>query len=211
MKDSIKTTHESFGIAGFSRTSRGGDGCPLFGSSILHSNTIVFKVHRGLVDRHLEQDWYHADSRTPIVEIEMSQSQFAEMITSMNMGDGIPVTIRSVEGVRMEEPAYENKRMQASNDFKKRMKEFGDRIDAYEADMLKKVEKLSKKDQEEMKKMIEQLSQEVRSNIPFYEDQFTRQMNKTVVEAKAEVEAFVNNKIMSTGIEAIKAQNMLTE
>lgn len=129
----------------------------------------------------------------------------------MNVGDGVPVTIRSIEGVRKEQCPHESKRIQHSNDFKKRMSEFADRIDTYKADMLKMVAKLSKKDQQEMKQMIEQLSQEVRSNIPFYEDQFTRQMNKTVVEAKAEVEAFVNNKIMSTGLAALKGNHEMLQ
>jgi hypothetical protein len=35
------------------------------------------------------------------------------------------------EGVRKEQCPHENKRIQASNDFKARMKEFGDRIDSY--------------------------------------------------------------------------------
>lgn len=209
--EGIETKHESFGMAGFSRSSIGGQGIPLFGSSILHNNVITFHVYRGAVTRRLEQDWYHADDRKAIVEVTMSQAQFAEMITSMNMGDGVPVTLSYVDGVRMPDCPYENKRMQSSNEFKQRMKDFGDRITSYRATMMKKVEELPKKDQDEIKNMIDSLAQEVRSNIPFYEDQFTRQMNKTVTEAKAEVEAFVANKIHSAGIEAIKENYKMIE
>lgn len=48
--------------------------------------------------------------------------------------------------------------------------------------------------------------QEIRSNIPFYEEQFTRQMEATVTEAKGEVEAFVNAKIHSTGLKSLMEQ-----
>ncbi len=204
-----KTKHESFGLAGFSRSSIGGGGIPLFGSSILHNNVISFKVQHAEVDRHLEQDWYHAANRMPIVEITMSQSQFAEMITSMNMGEGIPVTINQIYEKSMEPCPHENKRMKHSNEFKERMKAFGSQINTYGAAILKKIERLPKRDQEEIKKMVDQVSQEVRSNIPFYEDQFSRQMDKTVTEAKAEVESFVEGKIRSTGLTAIKDQNKM--
>lgn len=210
--EKTEMAHESFGMAGFSRVTIGGEGEPLFGSSILHNNVITFRVYHGAVTRNLEQDWYHTSGgRLPIVQITMSQSQFAEMITSMNMGDGVPVTIESVYEKRMEACPYENKRMQHSNDFKERMREFGQKMNSYKVSILKKVEKLSKKDQEEIGGMLQMLSQEVHSNIPFYEDQFTRQMNKTVTEAKAEVEAFVANKIHTAGIEAIKNENKMIE
>jgi hypothetical protein len=209
-----RTEHESFGMAGFSRSTSGG-GVPLFGSSIKHSNTITFTVRHAEVDRHLEQDWYHATSRLPIVEIEMSQSQFAEMITSMNMGDGIPVTLRYVNGKRMEECPHESKVQQHSNEFKQRMKEFSERLGQYGKDLYSLIEKrLPQKDQTAVKNIVDQIVQEVESNIPFYEKQFIRQMEKTQTEAKAEIEAFVNNKIHSAGLtsllgEASKASDLL--
>ncbi len=204
MKDAKRTEHESFGIAGFSRSTTSGDGVSLFGSSIKHGNTITFTVRQGEVDRHLEQDWYHSAARLPIVEIEMSQAQFAEMITSMNMGDGIPVTLRYVNGKKMEDCPHESKIAQHSNEFKQRMKEFSTRVNAYGKDLYAKIEKrLPKKEQDEVKNIVDQIVQEVESNIPFYEKQFVRQMEKTQTEAKAEIEAFVNNKIHSTGLKSL--------
>ncbi len=213
MKDEKTTQHESFGIAGFSRSTSSG-GITLFGSSIKHGNTITFTVRHGEVIRNLEQDWYHSAARLPIVEIEMSQAQFAEMITSMNMGDGIPVTLRYVNGKRMEDCPHESKVQQHSNEFKQRMKEFSERVNAYGKDLYSKIEKrLPKKEQDEVKSIVAMIVQEVESNIPFYEKQFVRQMEKTQTEAKAEIEAFVNNKIHSAGLSSLlsegEAKNIL--
>ena len=44
---------------------------------------------------------------------------------------------------------------------------------------------------------------DVTSKIPFVSDQFREQMEKTVLEAKSEVEAFIEHKIRSTGMEAL--------
>lgn len=208
MKDEKTTQHESFGIAGFSRSTTGGDGVSLFGSSIKHGNTITFIVRHAEVTRNLEQDWYNSSSRQPIIEIEMSQSQFAEMITSMNMGEGIPVTIRKVDGKRMEACPHESKVQQHSNEFKQRMKEFSERLNKYGKELYSLIEKrIPQKEQIIAKNIVDQIVQEVESNIPFYEKQFVRQMEKTQTEAKAEVEAFVTRKIHSAGLSSLLGES----
>lgn len=208
MKDTEIIKHESFGLLGFSRGSRGGEGTNLFGSSILHGNTITMTVQRATVNRSLNQDWYSADRGFPIVEVEMSQTQFAEIITSMNMGDGFPVTIRKVDGKRTEDCPYENKRMQHASEFKETMQKLGVSLRDTEKKLLTTIEKLPKKDQESAKSLLRMLIQEIDSNIPFYEKQFERQMNKTVTEAKGEVEAFIQTKITTAGLAALKGENM---
>lgn len=207
INDENRTEHESFGIAGFSRSSRGGDGTTLFGSSIKHNNTITFKVFHAEHLRRHHEDRFHAKDRTPIVEIEMSQTQFADMITSMNIGDGSPVTIRRIQEKRMGDCPHENKRMQHSKEFKDRMVEFGNSLTQTKADIYSMLEKrLPKKDQHDLKNMLDGMIQEIRSNIPFFENQFAEQMDKTVTEAKGEVEAFITNKIMSTGLNALQME-----
>lgn len=200
--------HESFGMAGFFRTTCNPSQA-LFGSSIKHSNLISFRVYHASVDRHLEQDWFHADGRTPIVEIEMSQTQFAEMITSMNMGDGVPVTIRSIDGNMMQRCEFTNKRAQHANDFRETMELFEESVKDSSNKLLAMINKLPKKDQDAAKSMLQQIVQEIGSNIPFYEKQFQRQMDKTVMEAKGEVESFVQNKITSAGLKALQTDSEL--
>lgn len=88
-----KTTHPAYGMLSFSR--RSGSKTPLFESSIEHRDTIAMTLTHGDVTRGLNTDWYHGNGI--IAEVEMSYSQFAEAITSMNMGSGVPVTVRRTE------------------------------------------------------------------------------------------------------------------
>jgi len=93
--------HESFGLVGFSRVQ---GSTHLFGSHLeRHHHFIVLRVHRAqVVHSSLGYDRHRTDGRVPIVEVEMSAAQFAEAITTMNVGEGVPCTIRSVEGCPME-------------------------------------------------------------------------------------------------------------
>lgn len=49
--------------------------------------------------------------------------------------------------------------------------------------------------------MMEKVLQEMRSNIPFVYDMFNEAMDKTILEAKGEVEAFVEHKLRSIGVD----------
>ena len=118
--------HESFAMMGISRVNCN-KGQPLFGSSILHNNTIKLKIAPAKIDRHLNRDWFHT-TRTPYIEVEMSYSQFAEAITALNVGDGIPVTLKYLNGKEIEECPYLDKRQMFEQEFKKEMKDLHDKL-----------------------------------------------------------------------------------
>lgn len=110
--------HPSYGLLSFSRMSGGTTN--LFGSSIQHKDTIKLCISECDVKRDLSTDWYHDNGR--IIEVEMSYSQFAEAITSMNMGNGVPVTIRWVRGEGRIEPCpFTDKKQQFEEEFKHRL------------------------------------------------------------------------------------------
>lgn len=93
-----KKQHPSYGMIRFARSSIGGSGTALFGSSIMHNNVIRLSISKGMMEREGNEDWFLAgtDINDMIVEVEMSYTQFAEAITSLNIGEGIPVTITKV-------------------------------------------------------------------------------------------------------------------
>ncbi len=78
----------------------------MFGSSIMHNNVIRLST-----EREGNEDWFLAgtDINDMIVEVEMSYTQFAEAITSLNIGDGIPVTITKVNGTFVEPCPYSDR------------------------------------------------------------------------------------------------------
>lgn len=196
-------SHPSFGMIGFSRVSR--NLTPLFGSNIQHQNTITLKIHTAELNRHLNNDWFHA--KRNLIEIELSGSQYAELITSMNMGDGVPCTIREFNGQSYPDPPYENPIDIFQREFEAKIKNLGKEVKSVVEDslkMLKEKQTINKSDREFISQSIQRLIQEISSNIPFVSQQFNESMEKTVSQAKTEIETFVTNRITSLGIDAAK-------
>jgi len=203
--DGTKETHESYGLVGVSR--RTGDPGSLFGSSIKHHNYVALTIRRAELNRDLHRNWYYGHEA--LIEVEMSNTQFAEMITSMNLGDGVPCTIRHIGYETMERPPGVQQRQIFEDEFKADMQKVGNKISS----AVKKAESLldtkgsiKKADKQEIISLLTSISQDINSNMPFVETQFNKAMDKTVSEAKGEVEAFVTNKITSLGIEALREQ-----
>jgi len=184
-------THPSYGIISFNRVQ--GTGRSLFGSNIKHNNTIQLEISECRVSRQFQKAHYFCGKR--IIEVEMSSTQFAEAITSLNCGQGIPVTLKMVNGESREETPEPDFQGTAKGELKKEMEELGERIEELSKDAK---EILGRKGTpikaEERKKILDDLMflvQEVKSNIPFVHDCFEESVNETVVQAKAEIEATV--------------------
>lgn len=193
--------HPSYGLARFSRITGGNRS--LFGSSIQSSNTITFTITRASHERDLGNDWYH--SKNEIIEIEMSNNQFAELITSFNYGEGIPVTIRRINHDRFPHPPFMSKIDLHNNEFKKKMYNYAvdaEKMVAKTLELLKKPN-VGKGDKEVIQKEVESLLNMLKSSIPFYQNQFVEATEKTLTEAKSEFEAWVESKIRSKGLEAL--------
>ena len=191
-----KESHPSYATLQFSRVSTSGTKV-LFGSSIKHRDTIVMRVRKASLSRHLNEDYIFGDQE--VIEVEMSQSQFAEAITSMNMGTGIPVTLTYLQGEGViEDCPYFDKRMQFENEFADKNKKQNELA----ISLIKEAQKLfeekktfNKADKENIMNMLYKLNQEIGSNTEFIYKQFNEQMDKTTLEAKCEIEAFMQNKI----------------
>lgn len=190
--------HPAFGMIGFSRVS-GGEGV-LFGSSIKHNDRIVMRLKHGEQDRHFHEDRYCG--RGLITEVEMSYSQFAECITAMNVGDGVPCTIRYTEKEGYIPAIAENnsKREQFRNEFSdtilKAMGQVQEQIDEIQKSLDEK-KSFGVKDRKELISKLRQVKYNIGDNLDFCAEQFDEQMEKTTMEAKGEIETFCQNKINS--------------
>lgn len=202
-----KSTHESYGLIGCSRLSSS-PGHPLFGSSILHSNSIMLRIKTAEVDRHLNRDWYHG--KDLLVEVELSPTQFAEMITSMNMGEGVPCTIRRTESkVRIEDPPEVKQRQVFEEEFQddvNRVTELYNKDYTEVQELLTKKEQLKAAERAKISTFLFELTRTIDDRMPFLQRSFNKAMDKTVHEAKGEVEAFVMNKVTSLGIEGLEKE-----
>lgn len=199
--------HPAFGMIGFSRVSGGKN--TLFGSSIEHNDRIILKIKHGEQNRLLHEDWYYG--RGLITEVEMSYSQFAECITAMNVGDGVPCTIRYTEkdgnipAIAKNESKREQFRQEFSDKILKAMEKVQDQINEIQKSLDDK-KNLGVKDRKEMISKLQQVKYNIGSNLDFCVEQFDEQMEKTTLEAKGEIEAFCQNKINSIA-QAALAEN----
>ena len=198
-----ETSHPSYGTLAFVR--RTGGATPLFGSSIEHRDTITMTLYHASITRGLHQDWIHG--KKPIAEVEMSYSQFAEAITSMNMGSGVPVTIRWTEkDGKIPSCNFVSKREQFVNEFRDKRKkatEDSQHIIQEVAELFEQKKSFTKADKEDILRKLFKLSQDIGCNMDFIADQFNEQMDKTVMEAKGEIESFCQNKVNSIASAAL--------
>jgi len=195
--------HPSFGFCRFSRVSGGRSN--LYGSSIEHQHYIELTIGHSSHIRHLSYDRYHP--REEIVQVAMSENQFAELITSLNSGSGVPCTIQSTENCHdVPQAPPLSKRQQINDEFDKTMKNAALSLDIAlsTVSMLLTKKSAGKKDLESVHNLISHAHMQLASNASFVHKQFDESCDKTVTEAKAEVEAAFLHLIGRLGGEALQ-------
>lgn len=205
-ENSVREKHPSFGMIRFSRRS-GGDG-KLFGSSIEHCHTVSVTISQAEHIRDdLKYDRYMPDG--DIVEVEMSPSQFAEAIMSMNT-QGTPCTIRRIKNNKGEYRGVEacpltDKRAQFEKEFQGDLRKLAKKLDTLmsSADELLDKKTLNKGDRDLLKSKLRSIKQDLTDDLPFVLQMFNEQVEKTVTEAKSAVEAFTESKLRSAGLGAM--------
>jgi len=204
-----KQKHASFGQISFSRVSS--NSTKFYGSELPQDNYISMEIKNSEIHRDLTQDRYFS-AGIPLIRIRMSSSQFAEMLTSMNCGSGVPCTIERLVGTKIEElPTQESRKELVHKKFEDRMKMFANSIreNQNKAKEIVKKKTLSKQDIHNLTHQLEWLTQEVESNIPFFAKCFQETMDEVVHEAKTEVENAIQHKINVLGLNALHEENKL--
>lgn len=200
----VYQTHPSYGMAGFYRVKGKTN---LVGSNIENHEFIRLAIHHAEKKQDLSREWWYASK--PIVEVFLSPVQFAQMLTSMNVGDGVPCTLHMVNGQRMPEPPKPEQLSEFKQDIHdtcldsiKHMKELKEAISKLN---------VSAKSKNELQSLVDRSIQELDSNIPFVKEQFDKAMDNTVTEAKAAVDAFVTGAAMRLGLEELKSITISNE
>ncbi len=199
-----KEKHPSYGMVSFSRV-QSNQGESLFGSSIKHRNMVRMRVKTAYKKRDLNTDWYSGDQL--LLEVDMSQNQFAELITSMNCGDGVPATLRftTLAGV-IEECPEVKVRQRLEDEFKNKTISLMEKFSGMAREIQETVNKkgtILKKDKESISSLLEHMKTELNSNIPFVQKQFNEATDKVVADAKGEIDATMTTLIHNLGVAAL--------
>lgn len=197
--------HESYVLVSVSR--RQGQ-THLFGSALAeHSNFMTLSVSRGKMIRSDSGDSYYGSISGDLFEIDMSAAQFADMMTSMNVGLGVPGTLRRLLNKRVEPPpVLPTEADNVRSEFKNRLKGFAKVVASASArlDLILEKKALSKSDRTEAKNILGHAVTELTSNIPFFLEMYQEATEKIRTAAKTEIEAFMQIIVSHMGIKALK-------
>lgn len=209
MEDENEETHPSYGMIGISRMS--GSPGAMFGSSLpTHGTFFSLKVKRAKRCHNLSRDWVYG--REKVIEVFLTSAQFTELFTTMNIGDGVPCTIRYLEGEYVPEADHhETELTRVHEGVAKEQKKFGAalRERTREArELLLKKGTISVANRKKIAAMLDVVLMEVESNAPFRLKMFQEAMDKVSAAAKAELDSMVSFVVQQTGLKALR-QNLL--
>jgi hypothetical protein len=202
----VKETHPAFGMIGIARVSCT-PGQVLFGSAVKHGNFLELTIKEAERNASNSKDWFFA--RRELIKVAISGTQLGDLLTSMNVGDGVPCTITRFNG-EGRPPIEEFSTIQ--QEAQQQMKEQLDRLFEASKQTLEKAKAVVEKgapkkaDREELLSLLTQLSYGIGSNLDFAGRCFDEKVEKMVTQAKGEVETFISSKIYSAGLKALGAQ-----
>ena len=201
--------HESFGLISFSRVIGDND---FFGSNINFGNYIQLRISEASVSTRLGYDSYHKDKL--LLQVRMTNSQFAELITSLNTESGTPCTLEYSDGKKFEGlPKQKSIKEKAEKEFSLENDDFLKSVKYMSVEAKELIEKktLSKEDKKKLSWFFDKVLQQVSSNIPFYEKQFEERVDKMVADAKVEIENEIIHRLTNIGFEQINNIKLLGE
>jgi hypothetical protein len=203
LEDGKREKHPSYGMIGFSRRSGSPD---LFQSVAASGSFITLSIKRAVVSRDLMQDWIFG--REELIEVNLSNNQFTELLTTMNVGDGVPCTIARYNRETIESPPVATgKADQVSIEFKEDIAKKSEKMSAEIAsikEMLQEKKTINKGDRDLIMNRLAMIEQELKSNIPFAVKQYERATDKIKTAAKTEVDSFITHAIHTTGLKALQ-------
>jgi hypothetical protein len=204
-------TDDSFGVARFSRVTGNRN---LFMSSCNLGSFIELTISTAELDRHNDthQDYVHA--KGTMIKVSLSNAQFAELITNMNIGSGVPCTINYNGKERLECPELEKKIDSHVPEFEKRIDNIVDGLAKQHQEIQCMIDEKgapTKKKLKEISSKLFGLMGNFKSNTNFFKKCFKEDADKIVSDSKIEVESFISMHMHDKGVEAIEAMKKVNE
>lgn len=181
--------HPAYGQLAVSR-GHGSRGVALYGSNFKHDSVIQLTLSGSAMERGLNRNSFFTKGRQ--FEIEMSESQWAALLCSLNVGGGVPVTVRydHSKGHIPEcpyTPEVEDFRHELEgdvSDIEENLKE------AYEKmELLLKGKTISKVAAREVLHNLSEAYRNVHDRLPYLKSSYEKAMGKSTEAAQREIQA----------------------
>lgn len=194
-------THPAYGQIGASRVTCSG-GVVLYGSDVDHRSYVRITIRRSELVRSLSMDSAYAGDE--IVEVDLSEAQWATFVSTLNSGMGTQCTIAFTEknGIAPEIDARHDRKAQFTAEINEKLATAQQEVKKLQADI--EAMKISKKDKEVLMGRTWQIQNNVGSNIAFVAKQFDEHLDTGIQAAKMEVHAYIQNAIRAHGLESLK-------
>lgn len=205
--DKTITEHDAFGMIGVSRVSGRAN---LFGVDYPQDHYITLKIKRAKLQRDLSNDWYFGKGE--IIEISMSEVQYARMISSPNHGDGVPCTLsRYTDPVTGEykTPRLPDDHAARPETFAKEVRETGQRSAERLNEALADLDAIlaggapKKGDLTKVREKLRASAQGLSSSLGFVVQQAEEAIHKSATNAMTEVDAHIDFAMTRLGERAL--------
>jgi len=200
LSDAIET-HPAFAQIGASRVT---GGHRLYGSDFMHHSAVRITIRGSKLMRGLSRDWHAAEQE--YIEVSLSESQWAEFVSTLNSGMGTPCTLEFLRGTG-EIPDIEgttDRIAQFAGEVKKDVQRSLGNLDKLLAQLDET--KVGKAAKEELVSLAKLARQDIESNLPFVAKSFDEHMEQTVQRAKTEINAYANHVVHRTGLAALQGE-----
>jgi hypothetical protein len=198
-------SHPSWGVVHASRVSGWSN---LFGSNLEHQHYVTLSIGRAkkTVDSN-GMERISGDMRGELIEIKMSEVQWGQLLSSMNMGSGVPCTLERV-GYEYMPPApvseiSENFHAAIKGDIETVAKDFLAAVEKIKARLQNDPRALGKGEREIMVKDLHYAVKTLTDSLPFIQKMAEERIEEQVVSAKAEIDGFLQFKAALVGFKAI--------
>lgn len=190
--------HPSYGCIRLNHVQGGDD--RVFMSSLRHQNRIRLTISGARHMRSLNNDW-HMSSNMSLVEVEMSEQQFAQMICSFNTSSGSPCTIKRVGAEMREAPPVQLRSERHYDEAKAAAKEALDELASLQTDLDDIVAKLPKAKQEAVRARVGKARRLIGDHMPWIVQMMHEHMDKVVGAAKHEIQAEIGRRLAGAGLQ----------
>lgn len=196
--------HPAFGQISVSRIS---GRRALYGSDFMHDRFVRVAIGPSVLQRDLSHDWYFR-SQT-VIEVDLSEAQWATFVSSFNVGEGVPCTIARDHNGGV--PAFP---------LRDSGQEYKIETDAKLSECIRLVDEaiaavdaagLTKPKRDALLAPLRRAHQHLSCNLPFVAKSFGEHMETRVEKAKVEVEAYISGAINRAGLAALAAKDGITK
>lgn len=191
------TTHPSYALIGASRVQ---GGVYLNGSDFRHHNFITITIKTAERHRCLGRDWSFGEKE--VIQVALSEAQWATFVSTMNVGDGVDCTIQRKSGsVVPQLPKPDSPKNKAHEDIGNTLAELQTRLRELANELGDGA--VSKTKAADIRRQMGWLADALTSNVEYTAKTFGEYVETTIEKAKIEVNAYATNIIHRTGIAAL--------